>query len=248
MQPQVRTLDQLVAETNSAYQPQKDAYNSQIASANTRLSEQQQGLDAAKTNAFQDITQASTRRGALFSGFTPDQQARYTAEKYLPSLANLRAANESTIQGLNSEIMGLDSEQRKNAFQTREGDLARLYDYNKIQEDRRFQTDQANKAYEREMEKLRTQQRFEADQNSKNRAAQAAASRASASGPDDTSRLRGDMAAVGSNLAQKAGGDGFVSPTTWAQQKAAFIGQGWTPQQFDQNFAAYKNPKNPWYK
>lgn len=244
MQPQVRTLDQLVAESNSAYQPQKTAYTGQIENANARLGEQQQGLDAAKTNAFQDITQASTRRGALFSGFTPDQQARYTAEKYLPALANLRAANEQTIQGLNNEIMGLDSEQRKGALQTREGDISRLYDYNKVQEDRKFQTEQANVAYQREMEKLRTQQAFEAKQNAANRAVQSQGN----AGPSDTVRLRGDLGAIGSNLAGKVGSDGFVSPTTWAQQKAAFIGQGWSAEQFDQNFAGYKNPKNPWYK
>lgn len=241
--PQVRTLDQLVAETNSVYDPRKQANTAAITTANSRLGESEQILGQQQTRAFGDITQAAASRKALFSGFTPDQQARYTSEKYLPALANLRAANEQTIQGLNRDNMELDADQRKTALQTREGDLSRQYDYIKTQDDRKFQTEQANAAYEREMAKLRQEQAFSATENAKARAASSASSSTS-----DTSRLRGDVGAVGSNLAGKAGADGFVSPTTWAQQKAAFIGQGWTSAQFDQNFAAYKNPKNPYYK
>lgn len=172
--PAVRTLDQLVAESKSVYDPLIANNNNMIASANTRLGEQQQGLDAAKVNAFGDITQASTRRGALFSGFTADQQARYTAEKYLPALANLRAANEQTIQGINADNLNIRSEQRKTALNTREGDLSKLYDYNKTMSERKWQTEQAEKAYAREMEKLRAEQAFAAAENSKARAATAA--------------------------------------------------------------------------
>lgn len=236
MQPKVRTLDQLVAESNPAYNPQRTAYNQQIQGANARLGEQQQGLDAAKTNAFGDITQAAVRRGALFGGFTPDQQARYTAEKYLPALANLRAANEQTIQGLTSNIMGLDSEQRKQALSTREGDLSRLYDYNSKQEDRKFQTDQANQAYEREMAKLRQEQAFTASQNAQNRA---------------TTQQSQPTAAqnMGAALTAKAAEDGFVSHGTWSSLKNQWISGGYgNAKQFDQAFAGYRNPRDTGYR
>lgn len=237
--PQVRTLDQLVAETNSVYDPRKQANTQAIATANARLGESEQILGQQQTRAFGDITQAAASRKALFSGFTPDQQARYTSEKYLPALANLRAANEQTIQGLNRDNMELDADQRKTALQTREGDLSRQYDYIKTQDERKFQTDQANAAYEREMAKLRQEQAFSATENAKARAASTPA-------PED--RLRADGGEVSKNLSVKAGSDGFVSPTTWAQQKAAFINLGYTSQQFNQMFASFKNPKNPYYK
>lgn len=173
--PTVRTLDNLVSETNSIYDPQRQNYQNQIATSNTRLGDSERYLGQQQQNAFGDISQAAASRGALFSGFTPDQQAKYTSEKYLPALANLRAANEQTIQGLNTSILGLDSEQRQQALKTREGDLAQLYDFNKTQDERKFQTEQAQLAYEREMNKLREQQRFEASQNAANRASSAAA-------------------------------------------------------------------------
>ena len=165
MPPTVRTLDQLVAETNPIYAPQQQAIQQRIDQASQAGAAQEAGLAAAQTNAFGDITQAATRRGALFSGFTPDQQARYTSEKYLPALANLRAANQSTIQGLNDNSTQLAADQQKTALGQREGDLSRLYDYEKVQSDRKFQTEQANLAYQREMEKLRADQAFTASQN-----------------------------------------------------------------------------------
>lgn len=237
--PQVRTLDQLSNLYNTVYQPQIQQEQAGIASANSRLAEQTAGLDAAKTNAFGDITQAAASRGATFSGFTPNAQAKYIGEKYLPALADLRTANEQTIQGINKNIAQLQAEQRTRAIDTREQDLAKLYDYQKTQQQHVWETQAADLAYKREMAKLQQQQKFEASQNAANRAS---------SGTSETERYRGDAAAVAANLASKTGSDGYVSPTTWAQQKAAFIQQGWTAQQFDQAFAGYKNPKNPYYK
>lgn len=160
--PTVRTLDQLTTDTNAIYDPQRANINTQIANAGTRLGEQEAGLNAAQTNAFGNITQAAASRGALFSGFTPDQQARYTAEKYLPALAGLRTANEQTIQGLNNNLLTINADQRQKAYDTREQDLSRLYDYNKTQDERQFQTEQANKAYQQELEKLRVQAGYDA--------------------------------------------------------------------------------------
>jgi len=165
MPPTVRTLDQLVAETNPIYAPQQQVIQQRIDQASQNNTAQEQGLAAAQTNAFGDITQAATRRGALFSGFTPDQQARYTSEKYLPALANLRAANQSTIQGLNDQSTALSSDQQKTALGQRDQDLSRLYDYQKVESDRKFQTEQANLAYQRELEKMRAEQSFSASQN-----------------------------------------------------------------------------------
>lgn len=189
MQPNVRTLDQLVAESNPVYDAQRANINSQVQTAQNANMAQEQGLAAAQTNAFADITQASARRGALFSGFTPDQQARYTSEKYLPALANLRAASQQTIQGLNNGLLDLNSQQLKDAQATREGDLTKLYNWQAAEADRKFQTEQANIAYQREMEKLRAQQKFEA--------AQAAASRAASTPATPTFQQAANSALAG---------------------------------------------------
>lgn len=120
---------------------------------------------AAQNKAFGDITQQASNRGMLFSGFTPEMQARYNADKTLPALANLRAANQGTIDKLNQAILGLDSDQRKQAMSMQEQDLSRLYDYQKTQEQRQWEAQQAQVAYEREMAKLRATQSFQASQN-----------------------------------------------------------------------------------
>lgn len=234
--PVVRTLDQLVADTNAVYDPQRTDLNLQIAGAGNRQVAAEAGLNAAQTNAFGDITQGAVRRGALFSGFTPDQQARYTAEKYLPALANLRAENEQTVQGLNTGIMQLNSDQRSKALDTREGDLTKLYDYEKVQSERKFQTEQANIAYQREMEKLKQQQAFEAKQQAANRSSSASSTPTAAQ----------NMAAA---LTAKAGQDGFVHQGTYGALKQQWVSGGYgSAGQFDQLYAGYRNPKNNQYK
>lgn len=170
--PTVRTLDQLTTDTNSIYDPQRANINNQIASAGTRLSGDEAGLAAAQTNAFGDITQQAARRGALFSGFTPDQQAHYTAEKYLPALAGLRTANEQTIQGLNNNLLTLNSDQAQKAFDTQNQDISQLYDYNKTQAEHQFQTQQAQTAYQQELEKLRVQAQYDAQSRASSNASQ----------------------------------------------------------------------------
>jgi len=231
--PQVRTLDQLVADSNPVFDPQRTALNTQIAGAGNRQVAAEAGLGAAQTTAFGDITQNAVRRGALFSGFTPDQQARYTAEKFLPALANLRAENEQTVQGLQTGIMQLDADQRSKALETREGDLTKLYDYEKVQSDRKFQTEQANIAYQREMEKLKQQQAFEAKQSASNTAA-------------NQPSAAQNMAAA---LTAKAGTDGYVHQGTYGALKQQWVSGGYgNAAQFDQLYAGYRNPKNNQYK
>lgn len=230
--PTVRTLDQLMAENAAAYNPQRQALRDQINSSSARLGEQEQGLNAAQTNAFGQINQAASNKGMFFSGFTPDQQAKYTAEKYLPALANLRAANEGTIGKLNEGIMGLDSEQRKAAMQTQEGDLQRLYDYNKEQERRAWEAEQARIAYEREMQKMRE-------------SAKLSASRGGGGGggavPANFAKSRGETQSF---LDKYKGRDGYVSPKTYADARRAWTSKGQDPTLFDDMFAGWANPSH----
>ena len=85
-------------ELDSVYNPQRDAYNQQISGYKNQLNAlpgqqqaQEQGLNAAKTNAFEDITTGANRRGVAFGGIPLEEQNRYTGENYLPALANMKS-------------------------------------------------------------------------------------------------------------------------------------------------------------
>jgi len=85
-----RQLDQILQELNSVYAPQKDQYAQQIAAVDPQMQAEQAGLDAAKTDAFNQITTGANRRGLLFSGIPVSEQAKYLGSTYLPSIANLK--------------------------------------------------------------------------------------------------------------------------------------------------------------
>lgn len=157
MQPNVRSLDELMAATNSIYDPQRQAVQQQINNAGAQLPDQEKALYNAQQGAFKDISQLASNRGLLFSGFSPNQQAKYTGEKFLPAMANLRSKVQDNIGRLQSALLGLDTEQRKGAMSTQEGDLAKLYSYNQEQDRRKWEQQQSEIAYQREMEKMRQQ-------------------------------------------------------------------------------------------
>lgn len=85
-----RDLAQIITELNSVYNPQKEAYNTQINAVDPQMQAEVQGLDQAKTDSFNQITQGANRRGLLFSGIPIAEQSKYVGSTYLPSLANLK--------------------------------------------------------------------------------------------------------------------------------------------------------------
>lgn len=237
--PTVRTLDQLRNESNAIFDPQRANINAQVTAAGSRLNTAQVGLDAAKTNAFGEIDSTAARRGALFGGFTPNAQAKYTAEKFLPSIANLYAQNEATVQGLNTDLVNSESEQNKMIIGQRDQDQGKLDEFNQVQEERKFQTEQANQAYQREMEKLRADQAFQASQNALTRQAQA---------PNQADKLNADRGATATSLSKVTGKDGFVSPQSYQKAKAAWTSLGYSGAQFDSYYGGFRNPANKNYK
>lgn len=162
MQPPVRSLDELMAATQSIYDPQRQAINQQINQTSSQLPQLEQGLFAAKDRAFKDISQLASNKGMLFSGFAPEQQARYTGEKFLPALTGLRSKVQDNIGRLQSALLGLDTEQRKGAMTTREGDLSQLYNWNQEQDRRKWEAEQKKIGYEQELQKLREAARLRA--------------------------------------------------------------------------------------
>lgn len=99
----------------TAYQPQVDQINSQIAQLAPQQAAQTSALDQAKVNAFKDITNQSNSRGVLFSGVPVDQQSTYVGTKYLPALADLNTSFNNTKNTLLGQINSLNSDRAKQA-------------------------------------------------------------------------------------------------------------------------------------
>jgi len=154
MQPQVRDLNGLIATLTQGAQGQFNQIDSDIAANDKAGTAQVAGLDAKKTRAFGDIEQGAQNKGMFFSGFSPDSQARYTADTYLPALAQL----QQTIAGTRSQLLGKKADINANlfdkAFATQEGDRSVLNDWNKMTAQQQFEASQADK-----------QRAFEAQQN-----------------------------------------------------------------------------------
>ncbi len=105
--PVVRDLNSLIGTIGQSVQGQKNQIDADIIQ-NQQFGEAQiAGLDAKKVRAFGDIEQGSQNKGMFFSGFSPDSQARYTADTYLPALAGL----QQTIAQTRSQML-----QTKNQF------------------------------------------------------------------------------------------------------------------------------------
>lgn len=159
--PQVRDINSLIAEQTAALQPQYQLIDESINQNDQSGQAQIQGLEATKNKAFKGIEQAASDKGMFFSGFSPNEQADYTASTYLPALAQL----QGTIAGARTQLLTKKAELGKSAFDTatqmREKDLAVLNDWNRMTAEQQFQASQADK-----------QRAFEAQQNEANRQAE----------------------------------------------------------------------------
>lgn len=241
--PQVRTLDQLMSATNSLYDPQRNEYRTQIGQAGEQGAASEQALYGAQNAAFKNIAQMASNKGMLFSGFTPDQQAQYNSTKFMPAMAALRGKVQDNIARLQSALLGLDTDQRKQAMSMQEGDQNKLDAYNSEQDRRKFEKEQADLAYQREMEKLSKTQAFEASQNAANRAAQAAANTPGKPATDFLGYLENQFKSAGGNLKASR-----QQQDRWAQQW--FLDNGILDKGAQQMFwnlfnSTYNRPNDP---
>ncbi len=99
-----RSVDQIIGELNSVYQPQIDNINKQVAELPAYYQAQTAGVNQAKENAFRDITGAASSRGMLYSGMPIAEQTRYTGEKYLPALAQLKQQENQQRFGFQTQL------------------------------------------------------------------------------------------------------------------------------------------------
>lgn len=231
MQPQVRDLNNLVDTLKTGAQGQFDQINADLAANDTAGAAQIAGLDAKKTRAFGDIEQGAQNKGMFFSGFSPDSQARYTADTYLPALAQL----QQTIAGTRSQLLGkkadLNASVFDKAFSTQENDRSVLADWNKMTAQQQFDASEADK-----------QRAFTAQQNERDRAVSTANSARSNAGPAQKDTA-GIVNGINSLLNGKKGSDGYVSPSTFQAGKTQWVAQGGSADDYSSTFLGYVNPK-----
>jgi len=244
--PVVRNLNDLVSTIGQGIKPQLAGIDQSIADNQKYGDAQIAGLDAKKTTAFGDITQAANDKGMFFSGFAPDQEAKYTADTYLPALAGLQQTIAQTRAGLFQDKNKLNTDVFNKAFDTQNQDVATLADWNKMTAQQQFDASESDK-----------QRVFTAQQNQADRAAQQAAAATSAA----ASRYSADRSASASAsntpssaqnmaaaLSSKTGNDGYVSPGTYSSLKTQWTAGGYgDAKTFDATFAGYRNPKNNGY-
>lgn len=227
--PAVRNLNSLVKELGRSVQPQKALIDADIKANQTAGDAQIAGLQAQQQQAFGQIEQAASDKGMLFSGFTPNEQAQYTSTTYLPALANLQATIAQTRSALMGKKADLDTNVFNKAFDTREGDVDRKFQWQTAIDDRNFQAKQAQ-----------LQREFDATESARDRAA-AAANAAAANASNAAAVFDADRKGVSKDLQTVAGSDGYVSPSDWTKLKNQWVGSGYDSKTFNNYFGQFRN-------
>lgn len=118
-----RALKQILAELDSVYSPQKDVYSEQINALPGMQAAELGGLNQAKKDSFQQITQGANRRGVAFGGIPIGEQASYLGSSYLPAVANLKGRFQSQKSDLSLRLAELAAQQRQDAYGIRDYEL-----------------------------------------------------------------------------------------------------------------------------
>lgn len=116
--PSPRTLDQILAENASIYNPQVQSLQTQIQTIPTQLAAQESGLAAKQQEAFGDILSGARRRGTgiAFGGIPLAEQSKYTASTYMPALAQLKQAGIQQQTSLQDAINSIRERQQSAAL------------------------------------------------------------------------------------------------------------------------------------
>lgn len=205
-QPAVRDLQKLITQYSSAFDPEKKIIDTQIQQNDQSGAAQEAGLAAKQKTAFNNIEQTAQNKGMFFSGFSPNEQANYTADTYLPELARLQSAIATTRGNLLGKKAEYDTAARTSAMGAQEQDRKVLADWNQMTAQQQFQASQAEK-----------DRAFQAQQNQLKINAEAANTAASRSAATQDAPIAERVRAM---LDASKGADGKVSPSTWRQVAA----------------------------
>lgn len=121
----VRTLDQILSELGSTYNPQIDSIRARQNLIPGQVAEEEKGLQAKQEQAFGDILGGARRRGLGFSGIPLGEQARYTSTEFLPALARLKSQGREQAMNLEDAILGIQERRNTLAQQLRQAEIDR---------------------------------------------------------------------------------------------------------------------------
>lgn len=212
-------LQQVYDQLNTVYNPQRDLINQQIAQIPGMFNAERQGLEQAKVNAFRDITTQSNRNGMFFSGFRPEEEARYTGTKYLPALADVGRRQQERQFSLQDALNKVHQTQ----FGQAQTSLQAILD--REAEERRYQQQRADQA------------------------AQAARSRGGGGGGRSGGGGGGpsQQEQFAAALAGAAGKDGKVSPGDYNALKNQWVAAGYGDYKaFHDKFWRFANNQHWW--
>jgi len=145
-----QALSDIYNSLNTAYNPQRDLYNSQIAGLGAQTDAQVQGLGQQKQNAFNDITNGANANGMFYSGAPEQEQQRYVGGTYLPALANLQANASNQKYGLEQALAGVGVNQTNQANQIYQNQVGQDAQNNYYNQQLQMQQQQ-NQAYLNQM-------------------------------------------------------------------------------------------------
>ncbi len=118
-----RAIEQIMAELETAYAPQKQAVQERMNQLPGYYEAQRAGAETARSNAFQDITRQANARGMVYSGAPIQEQQRYVGERYLPALAQLSGQEGEQRYGLQQALGQLGERQLTYAQQIRQKEM-----------------------------------------------------------------------------------------------------------------------------
>lgn len=207
MTPQVRELNSIVNTLQQGVAGQKTELDNSLVAEEQWGEAQKAGIEAKKTKAFGQIEQTAQDKNMFFSGFSPDAQASYTADTYLPALADLTRTIAQTRSNVLMKKAEIDTDVFNKAFSAQEQDRAVLADWNKMTAEQQFSASEAEK-----------QRVWQAQQNEQDRAVSTANARTAAGPAQPQMSIQDKVRAM---LDAATGEDGKVNPGVW-QNVAAY--------------------------
>lgn len=120
-----RALQDILTELNNVYDPQRQSINTQIGALDPQQQAEEKGLQAAKTDAFSQITDQANRRGLFYSGIPVAEEQRYTGANFLPAVANLHSRYAQQRFSLQDALNKVTQDQYTQAEGLRQQELDR---------------------------------------------------------------------------------------------------------------------------
>lgn len=119
-----RTLDQVIGELNSTFNPQIDAIKQRQAQIPGQVQAEETALQAKQTQAFDDILGGARRRGTgvAFGGIPLSEQAKYTSTEFLPALARMKSTAREQSMSLDDAINSIYEKRNTLGYQIKQNE------------------------------------------------------------------------------------------------------------------------------